>query len=317
MPDSNSKESLQPVSSSSFVQNTGPFQTGFPHAVFRVHRVLQEPLFIRSGSHHHDFYEVLCYLEGRATTFVQGRVYHVQAGDLVLIAPYHVHSTVYHGDTRVARIGLWFNEAFLSRAVFRVLESAGLFRGFTDSARVVHTGSERDHVIALLEQMLVESERDGTDSQIMRRALLVTFLVALERVRQTDSTFEVPVVSTKHSVVGAVAEYLSEHYAEEITLPALSERFGTTPTSLARSFKRETQCTVIEYLQYLRITAAAAILRADAIKAPPIAEIALRVGFNNHRHFARVFGKIMNTSPREYRQKYVQAASMATIPRRA
>lgn len=307
MPDVGKRESIRLVLPSSSVRDGRLPQSDADQAVFRVNRMLNEAQYIRSGSHHHTFYEVFYYLEGHATIFIQGKVYNVQAGDLVLIAPYYVHSTVYHGDTPVARLGLWFNEAFMGRAIYRVLESAGVLQKFTGDARVFHAGSEKKRVVELFEQMLEESEREGADSQIMRRAILVTFLVCLHRIGLDADSHDRPEPRATRSIVGAVAEYLSERYADEITLPFLSERFGTTPTSLARSFKRETQCTVIEYLQYLRITAAARLLRADEREAPPIAEIASKVGFNNHRHFARVFGKIMGVSPREYRKNYVRA----------
>jgi AraC-like DNA-binding protein/quercetin dioxygenase-like cupin family protein len=284
-----------------------------PHmAVFRVHRVLQEPHYVRSGRHHHPFYEVLYYLEGGATTFIQGRVYSVRAGDLVLIAPHHVHSTVYSGETTVARIGLWFNDAYLGRAIHRVLDAAGVLQGFAGNTRVIHSeGNMREQLLGLLEQLLAESERVGQDARIMCHSLLVTFLVTVHRTAQSSANRESTDIGGSQSVVGAVAEYISEHYAEEITLPLLAGKFGTTPTSLARAFKRDTQCTVIEYLQYVRVTAAARLLRGPEFRDVQIHEVAVRVGFNNLRHFGRVFQKIIGASPRTYR---AQRLSSATAP---
>ncbi len=41
--------------------------------------------------HHHDFYEIYMLLRGSVSYTVENRIYHMRAGDLMLISPLELH----------------------------------------------------------------------------------------------------------------------------------------------------------------------------------------------------------------------------------
>ncbi len=95
--------------------------------------------------------------------------------------------------------------------------------------------------------------------------------------------------------------YLHAHYAEKITIPALTRVFHTNRTTLAEQFHRATSMPVMTYLAQLRMRQASLLLRDTVL---PINEIMLRVGYQHSTHFWRTFRKHIGVSPTQYRQRY-------------
>ena len=67
--------------------------------------------------------------------------------------------------------------------------------------------------------------------------------------------------------------------------------------------KEELGCTAIEYLMKYRITVAKKQL---AFTDVPIKDVANMVGFKTVQHFGRIFKKITDTTPAEFRKTAVQ-----------
>ena len=105
--------------------------------------------------------------------------------------------------------------------------------------------------------------------------------------------------SKDRSDISAVKAYLDLHSSEKITLDELSEHFFLEKTYLSRLFKDTYGTSPIDYVIQNRITNAKTKLRFTDMT---IEEIAYACGFNSSTYFARIFRKIENMSPREYRE---------------
>ena len=88
-------------------------------------------------------------------------------------------------------------------------------------------------------------------------------------------------------------EYISQHYAEPISLETVAQVVGLNKSYLSRLFKIRTGDTLVNYINQCRIRKAAELLKSY--------EIAEMVGYNNVEYFNQVFKKVMGVSPREYR----------------
>lgn len=99
-------------------------------------------------------------------------------------------------------------------------------------------------------------------------------------------------------LIDRVKEYIQGHYAENLTLAVLSERFYVSPVYLSRLFKRKNGTNFVEYLTALRIEKAKEFLRDPDRKIYHVAEL---VGYENPRYFARLFKDATGCSPQEYR----------------
>ena len=103
--------------------------------------------------------------------------------------------------------------------------------------------------------------------------------------------------------------YLQEHLAEQLTLDDLAEAIGITKYHFVRKFKNETGISPMAYLRQIRVQNAKSLLSNTPL---PIKNIAPQVGLVDEYHFSRVFSRVVGQSPREYR-KSIQKLSVGDI----
>lgn len=95
-----------------------------------------------------------------------------------------------------------------------------------------------------------------------------------------------------------IIEYLNKHMDESITLDSLEKIFFINKHYLNRLFRKATGTTVMDYLQYKRITLAQELL----LEGYPAQETAIRVGFPEYSTFYRAYCKLVGHSPKEDRR---------------
>lgn len=96
-----------------------------------------------------------------------------------------------------------------------------------------------------------------------------------------------------------IKSYIKTHFAEDITLAVLSEKFYLNPNYLSSLFKQQIGKNFIDYLTEIRLTAAIDLLKEDNLT---IGAIASMVGYEGSNHFSRLFKKYAGISPGEYRK---------------
>lgn len=106
--------------------------------------------------------------------------------------------------------------------------------------------------------------------------------------------------SRQEVLVHQVVMYLSEYYANPITVMALANIFNVSYRHLARIFKQVTGITIIEKLNDIRINVAKELLKNTT---KTIREIATDVGFENEYYFSSTFSRYSFTTPSEFRKR--------------
>ena len=100
-------------------------------------------------------------------------------------------------------------------------------------------------------------------------------------------------------VMRAAALYLEQHFAENLSLQSMADRFSMSPGYFSKLFVKEIGCNYIERLTALRIDCAKRLLRETNDR---IYEIAGKVGYRKTRHFSEIFRKNTGVNPIEYRE---------------
>lgn len=90
-------------------------------------------------------------------------------------------------------------------------------------------------------------------------------------------------------------------FADPIGLEMVSQHVGFNPTYFSALFKKETGMNFLEYLTDVRIREAKRLL-SDPRKT--IADVAAEVGYNDVKHFSRVFTRGTGIHPSKYRKLY-------------
>ena len=98
----------------------------------------------------------------------------------------------------------------------------------------------------------------------------------------------------------AVLEYVNDHYAANISLEDIAQKFNLTPNYLSTLFKRKFGVKFTDYLTDLRLNRAKQLLAGSTLSVRAISE---QVGYFSQSHFNKVFQKKENCSPLEYRSR--------------
>lgn len=244
--------------------------------------------------HHHDFYEVYFFLGGQVEYRVEGSVYHMEPGDLLLISPMELHQPVIRPDRRpYERVVLWISRPYLEGL------SAGetsLTRCF-DRARPGHTNllrlpaPQRAELTAKLEELVREAHGGDYGAGLWAAGSIVQLLVALNRAA-LGAPGEVP-GGEEDSLVSRALRYIGERYRQPITLDGLAGALYVSKYHLSHAFRQEVGVSVYRYILLKRLLTARQMLE-DGAAAGVVCQ---SCGFGDYANFYRAFRAEYGVSP--------------------
>jgi len=100
--------------------------------------------------------------------------------------------------------------------------------------------------------------------------------------------------------IEAIRGYMLTHYAEELSLSAIAERYHYNVAYLSDLFRKLTGCTFSDYLLRIRMEHASRLLLESELKVASIAEL---TGFSSSAYFSNVFKGYYGVGPNEYRKR--------------
>lgn len=107
-----------------------------------------------------------------------------------------------------------------------------------------------------------------------------------------------------------ICDYVRENYgSNQLTNVEIAERFGVSPDYLRKIFKAATGKSLSEYISYIRLTAAADLIRSSDCA---FSEIAASCGFSNINYFYTCFKKFYGVTPKAYRTIQATNGSLDT-----
>lgn len=92
--------------------------------------------------------------------------------------------------------------------------------------------------------------------------------------------------------------FIEEHSGEELSLSKVAKVVNVSANHLSEKFKQVTGVNFVEYIAWTRFEKACDLLRNSNLR---ISEIAFAVGFQSLSEFNRVFKKLSEGSPTQYR----------------
>lgn len=255
--------------------------------------------------HFHDSFEIYYLIKGQCDYLIEDQLYHIEAGDLVFIQRYKLHSTLYQKETINERYLFNFIETYITS---RYPEEVSMLLAQLALTPVIRF-KEKDKGIkarGILEDInkLIKDEDDLTN-------LLLEFkfkeLLLLMASCQEGDRLRPRITTRAEEGILKVAKYLHNHYEEKITLESISERFFYSPHYLSRKFKSVTGFGLIDYLQAIRVREAQSLLLSSDEKVVIICE---KCGFGSISQFQRVFRQQCDTTPIAFRRTYKNNKSL-------
>lgn len=239
--------------------------------------------------HYHDFHKLLLPLSGNVSYLIEGKHYHLEPGDAVLVRAGELHRPLVHDDAPYERI-----IAYISPAYFDSCRTAGgdpspLFekRDGCDLLRL--EGAAAKAANRLREAFL----DDDPNAVLLQKTILLELLLRLCRAQRTDGLNSRTAVSNPQ--VLRIIEQINADLSADLSVDAIAARNFLSRSYLMNLFKKETGCTLGGYITEKRLWLARSLLRQGV----SINEACERSGFANYANFYRAFKKRYGVSPRE------------------
>jgi len=94
--------------------------------------------------------------------------------------------------------------------------------------------------------------------------------------------------------------FINKNYDQELQIAALAENLGVSYHHLCRKFKKERGATIGSYIAQLRIERAKELLERSSYS---VAEVGKRCGYQSTVQFHRMFERLVEDTPMQYRKK--------------
>lgn len=118
----------------------------------------------------------------------------------------------------------------------------------------------------------------------------------LDRMRQSYAEH---LERIKPDTIQQIKQYIIEHSHEDISLEAIGKKVGLSPFYISKMFKEQLGINYIDFLTECRIEKAKKLM-GDPARS--LKEITFEVGYHDPNYFSKVFKKMCDVSPTEYRK---------------
>lgn len=251
--------------------------------------------------HFHPEYELNFIGNGAGVRRVVGdNIEDIEELELVLVGPNLHHGWQTHNckSEKIHEITLQFhedlfNEGLLNRKIMKSIKD--MFdrsaHGILFSKKTALEAHDRITQLSKLDSMdyfleFISMLHDLANSRNQR--LLSTYTTNRDSFENSDK-------------IKVIYEFVQEHYDQKIMLAEAAGLINMSPVSFNRFMKKRTGKTFVDYVNDVRIGfAAIKLIENDA----SISEVAFNCGFNNIANFNRVFKKLKNTTPSQYKKEF-------------
>ena len=274
-----------------------------PHVDFYIEKVDRQNAYNMDTFHIHHKFEIYYEVEGTRRYFIEDTAYIVNAGNVVLIGENQIHKTNAVGDGPSSRIVVNFSHEYLDEIskAFPKLDFCSFLNEEDNHLLTNLSVKQQNHIQSMLQQMIQLQEKDAPESTAICKMTLATLLLQLKALCEEQRSRGGENGRVSNHIVDQIQAYISEHYAEKLTLTGIANQFYISPYYLSRLFKKSINLSLIEYINGVRIKAAQNLIEKSN---DSISEVAEKTGFMTTAHFRRVFKDATGLSPQQYRQYY-------------
>lgn len=231
--------------------------------------------------------EIVYVAEGRLNMRIGEAHYIVEAGQIIFVEPYELHS--FSAEMSNLSCVIEFRPELVPE-MFSVLKM------HTPQSRIC---TPDRCVLQYLDYLLPDRTRIENDihhAGQMEESYIRCIADVLCHEFLTRCTF-LPVEKKYDDLYIGALHIISRDIDQHLSLSYVARQLGICPETLCRKFAEQTHMTFVEYVQYVRVLRAAEFLR----EGRSIADAAMCAGFGSLSSFNRTFKKITGKTPSAYR----------------
>lgn len=171
--------------------------------------------------------------------------------------------------------------------------------------------STKNHSLSMNSMCCLAAEYGGMDSimshyQAEKYAILIEEAESAQKLNKVYDEFlyeylhpkNRPVKNEKLPLSEKIDLYIGREFMNDINVQSIADQFFLSREHISRIYKKETNSTINNKIEEVRIEEAKRFLIDTTMT---ITEIALRVGFNSSQYFSNVFKRLTGFTPTEYK----------------
>jgi len=241
----------------------------------------------------HNRNEILYFISGRASYLVEGSVYKLVPGSIMIMRSGEMHKIVIEDNQPYERMALHFDADIMN-----LIDKNGVLSEPFNN-RPLGVGnfySSNDIRIGHIYECLKSIDSSPEDNEMRRIAITSNLFAILYEIKLAFDERGNKKFSNRpvQSLVGEIIAYINANLSSQLSLEMLSEKFFISKNHLNRIFKIATGVTVWEYIKLKRL-----IMARNSILAGSSAIAACQSsGFNDYSAFYRAYKERFGVSPK-------------------
>jgi len=251
--------------------------------------------------HQHPEIQLTVIKESNGTLIAGDYVGPFHSGDVFVIGGNQPH--VFRNDekffkkkSRAVAITIFFDETTLGEKFWQLEEMKSLEQFLKNSSGGFRITGKKKKFLA--EKILLIVNADGIDRLIIFLEILKALGSRKEMQPLSKPVIQRNIKSYDGNRLNKIIEFTFKEFQRPITLKEVSTLANLTPEAFCKYFKTRTRKTYVNFLNEIRINHSCRLLTEDRT----ISDICYDSGFTNLSNFNRIFKKIRQLSPGEWRK---------------
>lgn len=235
------------------------------------------------NSHVHTECEIYINVSGDVSFMVEGHIYPIKAGDIIITRPYEYHHCIYNSNSLHKHFWILFNSdgnEHLLDIFFKRTSGTNNLLSLEDDMK------ERliEHCHKMLHPNQTETEKH------LNFFKLLTFLENAKELKETEDTYY---EDTLYAI-----RYINENYNQKLSISKIAQDAHVSINTLERHFQENIKMSPGMYLKRIRLAKAAKLLSSDI----SVSEAAEKCGFGDYSTFIAEFKKYYGVTPLKYKK---------------
>lgn len=258
---------------------------------------LKDKSNIQFEHHYHDFNKIIIFVLGDVIYNIEGKNYRLKPWDVLFVPGNQVHKPIIAPEREYERIVIWINDKFLEEHGNNENDLLTCFNKARDNRHLVRLGtSSLNNIKTILGNLEKEIKNRQFGSGILANAMFVQFMVYINRMYLKPDKHVEDIVVEFDEQIQNVIHFINANLSEDLSIPALSEKFYINKYYLMHKFKANTGYSIHSYINNKRLQKCAELIKSGITPSDAAGEC----GFNDYSSFVRNFSKMFGMPPRKY-----------------
>lgn len=239
--------------------------------------------------HYHDFHKIIVFLSGEVTYHIEGKAYHLQPWDILLVNRFAIHKPEISSSVPYERFILWIQDNLQESLLTACFEKAR-----QRSFNLIRLNSRfQERLKDILYELEASRNTDAFCSDLLADCLFRQFLIYINRIFLEKSYIHDHHSYTYDSQIETLVRYINEHLDSDLSLQTLAQKYYLSKYHMMRKFKEETGYTMHSYINSKRLLLARSLIE-DGL---PVMKAASQSGFHDYTTFVKAYKKQFGSAP--------------------